>query len=191
MYWKLLALPIAVTVKVPLYPATATPAIVTLLPTASPTGLAVVIVTVTVVPLSDVDEIALEAPAHTAGSPAHDATPAAHFGIELVAVKASVAGLYNSAVFRATCPAGAPAGVEVPMKDCPVVPPTINTCPSSGVPLPSIRVALAPARAAVINPPLPLPASVNDFVFLLYNSAVCSAVHSNPETALIVAGTHL
>ena len=151
MYWKLLALPIAVTVKVPLYPAMLAPAIVTLLPTFSPAGLAVVIVTVTVVPLSDVDEIALQPPTHTAGNPAHAATPAAHVGIETVAVKAFAAGLYSSAVFNVTCPVGTPAGVEVPMNDCPVEPPTISTCPSSAVPLPSIRVALAPTRAAVIR----------------------------------------
>ena len=145
--------------------------------------------TVTVVPLSAVDEIALEAPAHTAGRPAQAGTPAAHTGIEPVAMKASVAGLYNSALFDATCPAGAFDGDEAPMKDWPVAPPTISTCPSSGVPLPSIRVALAPARAAVINPPLPVPASVKVFVLRLYNSAVCSAVHSKPGTPPIVAGT--
>ena len=81
----------------------------------SPVGLAVVIVMVTVVPLSVAVEIALAAPTQTEGRPsAHEAPPAAHPGIELVAVKASVAGLYNSAECNAACPTGdpiAPAGI--------------------------------------------------------------------------------
>ena len=108
--------------------------------------------------------------------------PAAHPGIELVvAVNASVAGLYNSAVLNATCPVGVPGpgvGGEVLVNELPVEPPTISTWPSSAVPLPEIRVALGPLRAIVIRPPLPPPANVKALVFSLYSSAVCSVSHS-------------
>ena len=110
--------------------------------------------------------------------------PAAHAGIELVvAVKASVAGLYNSAVLNATCPVGTPGpgvGGVVLRNELPVEPPTISTWPSSAVPLPEIKVALGPLRAIVIRPPLPLPASVKLWVVSLYNSEVCRAVHVYP-----------
>jgi len=58
-------------------------------------------VKVMVVPLSDELEIGLLLVEQTDGRPlAHDATPDAHPGIELIAVKVSVAGLYISAVQR-------------------------------------------------------------------------------------------
>ena len=58
MYWNVVLLGIAVTGKVPSYPDTLTPAIVTLPLTANPTGFAVDIVIVTVLPLSLADAIA-------------------------------------------------------------------------------------------------------------------------------------
>jgi hypothetical protein len=158
-------------------------AIVTLSPTIKLEGFAVDIVIVTVVPLSEADEIALVGPAQMEGRPLAHEVPAAHPGIELVAVKASVAGLYNSAEFNPTCPVGAPepgAGVERPRNELPVEPPTINTWPSSAVPLPEMRVALGPLRATVIVPPPPLPATVNALVVSLYSSAVFSALHWKP-----------
>ena len=58
----------------------------------SPVGFAVLMVTVTVVPLSDVEAIALPGPAHIEGNPvAHD-VPVGHPGIEPVTVKLSVTG---------------------------------------------------------------------------------------------------
>src|SRR5580698_1208167 len=115
------------------------------------------LVMVTVVPLSDAAVIAAAGPPQTDARPvAHDDTPAAHPGIEAVAVKASVVGLYNSAECSAACPAGAPVlggGTDRPRNELPVEPPTINTWPSSAVPLPEIRVALGPLRATVITPP--------------------------------------
>src|ERR1700679_332940 len=144
------------------------------------------LVMVTVVPLSDAAVIAAEGPPHTDGRPLlHEVTPAAHPGIELVAVKASVAGLYNSAECSADCPDGAPepaGGTDRPRNELPVEPPTISTWPSSAVPLPEIRVALGPLRATVITPPLPLPAKVNALVVSLYSSAVFSALHWKPAT---------
>src|ERR1700674_27443 len=124
-----------------------TPATVTLLPTSKPVGFAVVMVMVTVPPLSDALEIALVGPGQTAASPSVQAggnVPGAHDGIALVvAVKLSVAGLYNSAVCHATCPGGDPAGGvgAVDRNELPVEPPTISTWPSKPVPLPSIMVA--------------------------------------------------
>ena len=162
-------------------------AMVTPLPTVRPVGFAVVIVMVTVVPLSEAVEIAL-----VVGSGQTEASPVVQVGGEVpaaqagrlpVAVNESSAGLYNSAVFSAVCPGGAPepgAGVEMLRNELPVEPPTISTCPSSAVPLPSIRVAVGPLRAIVIKPPLPLPATVNALVLSLYNSAVCSALHWKP-----------
>src|SRR5277367_5653385 len=159
------------------------PAITTLLPDRMPVT---ALVMVTVVPLSAAAVIAADGPPHIDGRPvAHDDTPAAHPGIEPVAVKASVAGLYNSAECSADCPAGAPepaVGTDADRNEVPVEPPTINTWPSSAVPLPEIRVALGPLRAMVIVPPLPLPATVNAWVVSLYNSAVFSALHWKPAT---------
>ena len=94
-----------------------------------------------------------------------------------------MAGLYNSAVCSACCPGGAPepAGGGARLRnELPVEPPTINTWPSSAVPLPLIRVALGPLRAIVIRPPLPLPATVKALVFSLYSSEVRSASHWKP-----------
>ena len=172
-------------------------ATVTLLPIVSPGGLAEVIVMVTVVPVSDADVIALAVPPQTEGRPVVQSQtspagqvagvtgglvcPAGHAGIELVKLKASVAGLYNSAVFSAVCTPGAPepAGGGVRLRnELPVEPPTISTWPSSAVPLPVIRVALGPLRAMLIAPPVP--AKVNALVVSLYNSAVASALHWNP-----------
>jgi len=121
---------IAVTTKVPSKPVVLTSAIVASSPMVKPTGFAVVVVTVTVVPLSEIDEMALGVPGQVAGRPLEHEVPAAHTGIELVAVKASVAGLYNSAVYNPTCPVGAPepaAGVVVLTNELPVEPPTIST----------------------------------------------------------------
>ena len=145
------------------------------------------LVMVTVVPLSDAAVIAADGPPQIDAMPAaHDDTPAAHPGIEpVVAVKASVVGLYNSAVCSADCPDGAPVlggGTDRPRNELPVEPPTISTWPSSAVPLPEIRVALGPLRAMVITPPLPLPAKVNALVVSLYSSAVFSALHWKPAT---------
>ena len=68
--------------------------IVTPSPVVSPVGFAEAIVTVTVVPLSEADAIAVVAPGHTDGKPvAHEATPGAHPGIEPIALKVSVVGL--------------------------------------------------------------------------------------------------
>src|SRR6202046_4730356 len=157
------------------------PAITTLLPTRMPVT---ALVMVTVVPLSDAAVIAADGPPHTDGRPfAHEVTPAAHPGIEAVAVKASVAGLYNSAECSADCPAGAPVlggGTDRPRNELPVEPPTINTWPSSAVPLPEMRVALGPLRATVMVPPLPVPATVKALVVSLYSSAVFSALHWKP-----------
>ena len=153
-----------------MYPATLTFAIVALSPTIRLAGFAVVIVMVTVVPLSDALEIALVVPAQIAGKPVAHEVPVGHDGTELVAVNASVAGLYNSAEFNPTCWVGAPepaGGAERLRKELPVEPPTISTCPSSAVPLPEIKVALGPLRAIVILPPLPLPANVNAWVVSL------------------------
>src|SRR5580692_3445319 len=142
-------------------------------PTVRPVGLAVLMVMVTVLVLSLALEIALVAPAQTDARPVVQAggdVPAGHPGIALVvATKASVAGLYNSAVFSAVCPGGAPAGGEeaADRNELPDEPPTISIWPSTPVPLPSIRVALGPLRATVIRPPLPLPASVNALVISL------------------------
>ena len=92
------------------------------------------------------------------------------------AVKASVAGLYNSPVLRAVS-LGSPGCAVADRNEMPVEPPTISTWPSNAVPLPSIRVALGPLRAIVIRPSLPLPANEKVWVFSSYSSAVCSAVH--------------
>ena len=87
-------------------------AIVTPSPTVSPVGFAVLIVIVTVVPLSLAELMLLVGPAQTEANPvvhAGGCVPAGHPGIALVvAVKASVAGLYNSALLNATCPVGTP-----------------------------------------------------------------------------------
>jgi hypothetical protein len=94
VYWNVVPDGIAVTEKIPLYPVTLTPVTVTLLPTISPVGFAA-LVTVTVVPLSDVDVIGLSVPPQVAGSPVlHDGgvVPAAHPGIDPVAVKVSATG---------------------------------------------------------------------------------------------------
>src|ERR1700735_3106989 len=127
------------------------PAMTTLLPPRMPVT---ALVMVTVVPLSDAAVIAADGPPHMDGSPvAQDDTPAAHPGIEPVAMKASVAGLYNSAEWSADCPAGAPepaGGTDRPRNELPGEPPTINTWPSIAVPLPEMRVALGPLRAMVI-----------------------------------------
>src|SRR5580698_4262260 len=160
-------------------------AVVTLSPTIRLEGFAVVMVIVTVVPLSEADVIALVAPAQMEGNALAHEVPVGHPGIELVAVKASVVGLYNSAEFNPTCPVGAPepaGGTDRPRNELPVEPPTINTWPSSAVPLPEIRVALGPLRATVMTPPLPLPAKVNALVVSLYSSAVFSALHWKPAT---------
>lgn len=61
------------------------------------------LVIVTAVPLSEADVIGLDGPAQIEGRPVAHEVPVGHDGIELVAVKASVAGLYNSAVFKPTC----------------------------------------------------------------------------------------
>ena len=79
---------------------------------------------VTVVPLSAAVEMLTVGPTQTegsavvqsqvspgrqvAGGTAGLACPAGQAGIELVAVKASVAGLYNSAECNAACPIGEP-----------------------------------------------------------------------------------
>lgn len=155
-------------------------------PTIRLLGFADVIVTVTVVPLSEVDEITLAVPAQIEGRPVEHDVPVGHPGIVEVAVNASVTGLYSSAVFSPVCPGGAPAGGElaVDRNELPVEPPTISTCPSSAVPLPEISVALGPLRATVITPPLPLPAKVNALVLSLYSSAVFSALHWKPLVSL-------
>src|ERR1700735_3634687 len=145
VYWKVVPLGIAVTVKFPLYPATLTFAIVALSPTIRLLGFAALVI-VTVVPLSEADVIGLVGPAQIEARPvAHD-VPVGQLGIGLATgMKASVAGLYNSAVFKADCPAGAPepAGGGVMLKnELPLEPPTISTCPSSAGPLPVISVAL-------------------------------------------------
>jgi len=134
--------------------------------------LAVVMVMVTVPLLSVAPEIALVGPPQTDASPVVQVggkVPAGHPGIAwVVAVKASVAGLYNSAVFSAICPGGAAAGAGgSDRNELPLEPPTISTWPSSDVPLPEIRVAVGPLRATVIKPLLPLPATVNALVFSL------------------------
>src|ERR1700688_4398213 len=138
-------------------------------PTVRPLGLAVLMVMVTVLVASLALEIALVGPAHSDAKPVVQAggdVPAGHPGIALVVgVKASVAGLYNSAVFSAICPGGAAAGAGgSDRNELPLEPPTISTWPSSPVPLPEIRVAVGPLRATVIRPPLPLPAAVNVLV---------------------------
>ncbi len=152
---------------------------------------------VAVVPVSVALEIALAVPPQTEGKPvvqSHTSPagqvagatgavvcPAGQAGIELVKLKASVAGLYNSAVFSAVSTPGAPepaGGVTRLRNELPVEPPTISTWPSSAVPLPLIRVAVGPLRAMLIAPPVP--AKVNAWVFSLYNSDVCSALHWNP-----------
>src|ERR1700683_5284145 len=155
-------------------------------PMVSPVGSADAMVMVAVVPLEVAVEILLVAPPHLKAPPGVQVggpVPAAQAGIVALAVNASVAGLYNSDVFSADCPGGAPdpaAGVEVARNELPVEPPTISTWPSSAVPLPWIRVELGPLRAIVIKPPLPVPASVKVLVLSLYNSAVCSALHWKP-----------
>jgi hypothetical protein len=142
-------------------------------PTVRPVGLAVLMVMVTVPPLSLALPIALVGPPQTEARPVVQAggkVPAGHPGIALVvAVKASVAGLYNSAVFNAVCPGGAPAGGEAAAdrNELPDEPPTMSIWPSSPVPLPSIRVALGPLRATVIRLLLPVPATVNALVVSL------------------------
>src|SRR5208282_6601439 len=155
-YWNVVPLGMAVTAKVPLYPTTLTSSIVTLSPMVRPAGFAA-LVTVTVVPLSAVEVIGLAVPGHRNG-----------VGMVLVsAVKVSVVGLYNSAVFNPTCPLGTPelaGGVTMLRNELPFEPPTISTWPSSEVPLPSIRVVVGPVRAEVIVPPLPVPANVNVWV---------------------------
>ena len=137
---------------------------------------------VTVVPVSEAEVIGLVGPAQIEGRPvAHD-VPVGHAGDGLVAVKASVAGLYNYAQFehrlvrsvrrtgRRRCQAGTV---------CPVEPPTISTCPSSAVPLPEIRVALDPLRAIVVGPAACRCPRRSLFVCRC-NSAVCSALHWKP-----------
>src|SRR5271156_840079 len=172
-------------------------ATVTLLPIVSPGGLAEVIVMVTVVVVSAAVEIALAVPAQTEGRPlvqSHTSPagqvagatgglecPAGHAGIELVKLKASVAGVYNSALFGAVPARGWPdpaGGVTRLRNELPVEPPTISTWPSSAVPLPSIRVALGPLRAMLIAPPVP--AKVNAGVFSLSTSAVCGPLPGTP-----------
>ena len=94
MYWNVVVVGIAVTEKIPLYPATVTPVTVTVLPTSSPVGFAALVI-VTVVPLSDADVIGLSVPPQFAGSPVvHDGgvVPAVHPGIDPVAVKVSATG---------------------------------------------------------------------------------------------------
>jgi len=74
-------------------------------------------------------------------------------------------------------------GVDSARNVLPVDPPVINTLPSSDVPDPLIRVAVAPPRAVVIWPLLPEPASVKlpvVDVVSLYSSAVLSASHWKP-----------
>jgi hypothetical protein len=100
-----------------------------------PGGFAIGVVTVTVVPLSLVDEIGFRvagreqteaSPLLHAGVVADD-SPAGHAGIgELNAVKVSVAGSYNSAVLSAVW-AGFPDGVVVARNELPAEPPTIST----------------------------------------------------------------
>ena len=172
-------------------------AIVTPSPTVRPVGFDDVMVMVTVLPVSLAELIALVGPPHIDASPvvhAGGCVPAGHAGIAfVVAAKASVAGLYNSAVFNATCPVGTPGpgvGGLMLKNELPVEPPTISTWPSSAVPLPEIRVALGPLRAIVIKPPLPLPASVNALVTSLYSSEVRSASHSNPFCPPMVLAEH-
>ena len=192
--WNVVLLGMAVTTKTPfhvcvaeLHVGQAMLEIVTWSPTIRPVGVfAVFMVIVTVVPLSAADAIALAllaGPAQIEGRPVAHEVRVGHTGIALVvAVKASVAGLYNSAVLSAVCPGGDPAGGAdwADRNELPVEPPTISTWPSSAVPLPSIRVALGPLRAMVIRPPLPLPANVNDWVLSLYSSAVFNALHWKP-----------
>ena len=85
---------IAVTAKIPLYPAGFTPLIVTLSPTIRPVGFAALVM-VTVVPLSAEDVIGLLVPPQIEGSPVVQAggvVPAVHPGIDPVAVKVSATG---------------------------------------------------------------------------------------------------
>jgi hypothetical protein len=89
-------------------------------------------------------------------------------------------------VFCAVCPNGAHpgGGVDSDRNVLPVDPPVISTLPSSEVPDPVIRVAVAPLRAVVIWPPLLAPATVKLPVVLVvsvYSSAVLSALHWKPE----------
>src|SRR6202035_3542125 len=94
VYWNVVLDGIAVTEKIPLYPATLTPVTVTLLPTSSPVGFAVLVI-VTVVPLSDAEVIGLSGPPQVEGSPVvhvGGVVPAVHPGIEPVAVKVSATG---------------------------------------------------------------------------------------------------
>src|SRR5208282_3942792 len=113
--------------------------IVTLSPMIRPVTALVI---VTVVPVSDAAVIGLATPGHIAGSAPAQIVPAAHPGTDAIAVKASVVGLYNSAVLSAICPVGDPAGGgdAADRNELPVEPPTISTWPSSEVPLPSISV---------------------------------------------------
>jgi hypothetical protein len=130
--------------------------IATPLPTAKAFGFADDMVTVTVFPLSLVDEIVAEILGQLAGS-----------GMVLdIAVNASVAGLYNSAVLSAVMIGGLD-GATTDRNDEPFAPPTISTWPSSAVPLPSIMVTVGPLRAEVILLLLPEPASVNALVLSL------------------------
>src|ERR1019366_10413471 len=163
---------------------------VTLSPTISPGGFAALVI-VTVVPLSAADVIILTVPGQIAGSPPAHIVPAAHPGMDAIAVKESVTGLYSSAVLSAVWLGGGIVGTPTDRNDCPVEPPTISTCPSSAVPLPSIRVAVGPLRAIVIKPSLPPPAYVNDLVLSLYSSAVWSALHMFPLTASNVAAVQV
>ena len=65
-------------------------------------------------------------------------------------------------MFCATCPNGPHpgGGVDSDRNELPLEPPVISTLPSSDVPDPVIRVAVAPLRAVVIWLPLLAPASV-------------------------------
>src|ERR1700719_2414809 len=136
-------------VKLALSTATLTALMVTPSPIVRPVGLAVLMVMVTVPLLSLAALIALVGPPHIDANPVVQVggdAPAGHPGIALVVgVKASVAGLYNSAVFSAICPGGAAAGAGgSDRNELPLEPPTISTWPSSDVPLPEIRGAVGP-----------------------------------------------
>jgi hypothetical protein len=94
VYWNVVPDGIAVTAKMPLYPVTDTPVTVTLLPTSTPVGFAVLVI-VTVVPLSEADVIALSGPLQVEGSPVVQlggVVPAVHPGMDPVAVKVSATG---------------------------------------------------------------------------------------------------
>ena len=89
-------------------------------------------------------------------------------------------------MFCATCPKGPHpgGGGDSDRNVLPLEPPLISTLPSSEVPDPVIKFAVAPLRAAVIMWLLPAPASVKVWVVSLYNSALCNASHWKPLNVL-------